>query len=177
MPVETARFVVQKHAARRLHYDLRLEIAGVLVSWAIPRGPSLDPGVRRLAVRTEDHPLEYADFEGVIPDGVCGAGTVMVWDRGKYKNIRNDRSMEESLADGKIKIRLTGEKLKGDWALVRMGGGNSDQWLLIKMGDEYADRSADILKARPESVLTGRGMDEITDERITPVRGWRPGPS
>ena len=111
-------FVVQKHDASRLHYDFRLAVNGVLASWAVPKGPSMNPADKRLAVRTEDHPLEYAKFEGVIPPGQYGAGTVMVWDRGKYEPLEN-RPLEEQLADGKIGIVLQGEKLRGGFTLVR----------------------------------------------------------
>lgn len=158
------RFVIQKHAASHLHYDIRLEVNGVLVSWAVPRGPSLDPKVKRLAMPTEDHPLEYAGFEGVIPEGEYGAGTVMVWDRGTYENLRDGMSMEESLSDGKVEVRLSGEKLKGGWAFIRTGGDDSTRWLLIKMDDEHADRSRDVLESHPDSALTGRSMDEIREE-------------
>lgn len=161
---EEPGFVVQKHDASNLHYDVRLEINGVLVSWAVPKGPSLNPKVKRLAMPTEDHPLEYADFEGVIPEGEYGAGTVMVWDRGTYENLRDDMSMGEALSDGKVEVRLWGEKLEGGWAFIRTGSGDNARWLLIKMDDEHADRSGDILDARPDSALTGRSLDEIRKE-------------
>ncbi|MGC9436018.1 MAG: DNA polymerase ligase N-terminal domain-containing protein [Methanomicrobiales archaeon] len=161
---EEPGFVVQKHDASNLHYDIRLEINGVLVSWAVPKGPSLNPKVKRLAMPTEDHPLEYAGFEGVIPEGEYGAGTVMVWDRGTYENLRDDMSMEEALSDGKVEVRLWGEKLEGGWAFIRTGSGDNARWLLIKMDDEHADRSGDILDARPDSALTGRSLDEIQKE-------------
>jgi len=125
-------FVIQEHDASHLHYDLRLEIDGVLVSWAVPKEPSSDPGKKRLAVRTEDHPLEYADFEGTIPEGHYGAGTVTIWDRGTYEN-RREVNMEDSLSEGKIEIRLHGRKLKGGYNLIRTKWkGNSENWLLIK---------------------------------------------
>jgi bifunctional non-homologous end joining protein LigD len=155
-------FVVQRHAARRLHYDFRLEVEGVLVSWAVPKGPSMNPADKRLAVQTEDHPLEYADFEGVIPAGQYGAGPVMVWDRGRYEAVE--------IAPGKVSVRLEGTKLRGGFTLVRTGdgGGDGDQrrWLLIKYRDAYADPSWDI--ERPEldrSVLTGRTFQEIAEGR------------
>ncbi len=113
-------FVVQKHDARRLHYDLRLEMRGVLASWAVPEGPSLNPAVKRLAIRTEDHPIEYADFEGVIPEGQYGAGTVMVWDKGAY-DPQGDLSPERQLAQGKVKVVLHGKKLRGGFVLVYPG--------------------------------------------------------
>jgi DNA ligase D-like protein (predicted 3'-phosphoesterase) len=133
-------FVIQKHASRTLHYDFRLEVDGVLVSWAVPKGPSIDPRDKRLAVPTEDHPLEYADFEGVIPEGEYGAGTVMVWDTGTYDNVRAEKeddgaSMEQSIEEGKIEIALHGKKLRGGYALIRTGKGEKARWLLIKMRD------------------------------------------
>jgi bifunctional non-homologous end joining protein LigD len=152
-------FVVQKHAASRLHYDFRLEINRVLVSWAVPRGPSLNPAQRRLAIRTEDHPLEYADFEGVIPEGQYGAGPVMVWDRGSYQP--NDRrSSTEQLKRGEIKFALFGTKLRGGFVLIQTG--TPTRWLLIKLRDEYADASWDVEDPRlGRSVLTGRTLTEI----------------
>jgi len=163
-------FVVQKHDASRLHYDFRLEIDGVLVSWAVPKGPSMNPADKRLAVMTEDHPLEYADFEGVIPAGQYGAGTVMVWDKGTYKP-EDDVPPNEQLARGKINVLLHGKKLRGGFTLLRAGKGLTDssgkqRWLLIKQRDGYADDSWDI--ERPEldgSVLTGRTLNEIEEER------------
>jgi bifunctional non-homologous end joining protein LigD len=154
-------FVVQKHAARRLHYDFRLAIGGVLASWVVPRGPSMNPADKRLAIRTEDHPLEYADFEGVIPEGQYGSGAVMVWDRGQYKP-KDGVPPEEQLAHGKIDAILHGEKLRGGFTLVRPAWRSTDRvggeyWLLIKQRDAHADPSWDV--ERPEldySVLTGR---------------------
>ena len=130
------RFVVQKHNASRLHYDFRLEADGVLASWAVPRGPSMNPADKRLAVRTEDHPLEYADFEGVIPAGQYGAGTVILWDRGTY-DLVEDVPITQQLARGKIAVVLKGKKLRGGFALVRtkLGGGRRENWLLIKQRD------------------------------------------
>ena len=163
-------FVVQKHAARRLHYDFRLAIEGVLVSWAVPRGPSMNPADRRLAIRTEDHPLEYADFEGVIPEGHYGAGTVMVWDRGAYEP-KDGNSPEQQLACGKVDLILRGKKLRGGFTLVRTGrslddAGEGKRWLLVKHRDEHADPSWNI--ASPEldhSVLTGRRLKDIEEGR------------
>ena len=139
--VDKPVFVVQKHDASRLHYDFRLEIDGVLKSWAIPKGPSADPAVKRLAVPTEDHPLEYADFEGEIPKGQYGAGTVERWDRGAYETVADVEGEEpvppkESFERGQIKMRLRGDRMKGDWVLVRMKG--KQEWLLIKKKDEQA---------------------------------------
>ena len=160
-------FVVQKHDASQLHYDFRLEIDGVLKSWAVPKGPSLDSRERRLAVATEDHPLAYADFEGVIPQGQYGGGTVLVWDAGTYKNRSEDdrgRSLspEQALETGKLRFELWCKKLRGNWVLVRMKKGRGkDNWLLIKEKDEYADARRKPLKTQLRSVLSGRGLEEI----------------
>ncbi|HEV8712410.1 MAG TPA: DNA polymerase ligase N-terminal domain-containing protein [Candidatus Binatia bacterium] len=163
-------FVVQKHAASRLHYDFRLEINGVLVSWAVPKGPSLNPAEKRLAIRTEDHPLEYADFEGVIPAGQYGAGTVMVWDKGTYESA-DGIPPDEQLARDKVEVLLHGKKLRGGFALVRTGkrsAGPSERkrWLLIKHRDEQVDTSWDIESPELDhSVLTGRTLKEIAEDR------------
>src|SRR5947207_11182945 len=143
----TRIFVVQKHDASHLHYDFRLAIDGVLVSWAVPKGPTLDSGVKRFATMTEDHPLEYADFEGAIPEGEYGAGTVMVWDRGSYE-LEEEMPAEEQLARGEIKVILQGKKLRGGFVLVHMGRAKTrprekSRWLLIKRKDEFAKRSWD----------------------------------
>jgi bifunctional non-homologous end joining protein LigD len=159
-------FVVQKHDASRLHYDFRLAINGVLVSWAVPKGPSMNPADKHLAIRTEDHPLEYADFEGVIPEGQYGAGTVMVWDKGTY-DPKNGIPPDQQLARGKIDIELHGTKLRGGFTLVRTGkrsaeSGDKEHWLLIKHRDQHADPSCDIENPRfDHSVLTGRSLKEI----------------
>jgi bifunctional non-homologous end joining protein LigD len=159
-------FVFQKHDASRLHYDFRLAINGVLVSWAVPKGPSMNPAEKHLAIRTEDHPLEYADFEGVIPEGQYGAGTVMAWDTGTYQP-QNGIPPEEQLARGKIDVELQGMKLRGGFTLVRTGTPSADRsdkerWLLIKQRDEYADPSWNIESSRlARSVLTGRSLKEI----------------
>ena len=163
-----ALFVIQKHDARRLHYDFRLEVDGVLKSWAVPKGPSTDPRVKRLAVPTEDHPLDYAQFEGAIPEGQYGAGTVLVWDIGTYRNLREEKpehepvSMAQACADGHIAVWLEGQKLQGGYALVRTGRGEDTRWLLIKMKDEKADARRNPVTTRPASVLTGRTLEEIT---------------
>jgi DNA ligase D-like protein (predicted 3'-phosphoesterase) len=163
-------FVVQKHAARRLHYDFRLEVDGVLKSWAVPKGPSLDPAQKRLAIEVEDHPLEYADFEGVIAEGQYGAGAVIVWDTGPYRNLTRDaqgrpRPMAEALRQGLVEVWLEGHKLKGGFALVRTRlGGGKRQWLLVKMKDEYADSRIDLLASAPESVLSGRTVEEVAEQ-------------
>lgn len=156
------RFVIQKHAATRLHYDFRLELDGTLKSWAVPKGPSFNPDDRRLAVHVEDHPIEYGSFEGTIPQGQYGGGTVMVWDRGTWESIDGDPSA--AYAKGKLKFVLKGRKLSGGWALVRMRSrddDSKDNWLLIKEHDEYADPQRDIIEEEPDSAASGRSMDEI----------------
>lgn len=160
-------FVVQQHAARSLHWDLRLESGGVLRSWAVPKGPSLDPEERRLAVQVEDHPLGYARFEGVIPAGRYGAGQVIVWDRGPFTVISakagRPATVEEGLASGHFEVRLQGVKLQGRFLLVRTGGGDGEpaQWLLTKRRDETAWPAADPLANEPYSVLTGLWIDDL----------------
>jgi bifunctional non-homologous end joining protein LigD len=163
-------FVIQKHDARRLHYDLRLEMDGVLKSWAVTKGPSLVPGEKRLAVHVEDHPLEYGDFEGTIPKGEYGGGTVIVWDRGRWSPIGD---VKKGYAKGHLDFELHGEKLKGRWHLVRMAKRPRDKkenWLLIKGDDEFArtEDAPDILKERPESVKTGRVVEDVEGE----APGW-----
>jgi DNA ligase D-like protein (predicted 3'-phosphoesterase) len=154
------RFVIQHHAARSDHYDFRLEIDGVLVSWAIPKGPSTNPKDRRMARRTEDHPLDYAGFEGVIPEGEYGAGPVIVWDRGSYANA-TERDMAECLDRGHLSFRLQGEKLHGGFALTRIREGKDETWLLVKRRDEDADARRKPVKSQPESVLSGRTLDDL----------------
>src|SRR5712671_867924 len=162
-------FVVQKHAARRLHYDFRLELDGVLKSWAIPKGPSLDPGEKRLAVHVEDHPLDYGGFEGVIPKGQYGGGTVLLWDRGTW--IPEVPDPEEAYRKGSLKFRLDGEKLHGRWALVRMGGRAAgerhENWLLIKERDEVAvpNSGSALVEDNPLSVATDRSIEAIANAR------------
>jgi len=153
-------FVIQKHDASHEHYDLRIEIDGVLKSWAVPKGPSFDPKIKRLAVPTDDHPMEYADFEGVIPKGNYGAGTVMVWDMGTYENLKLD-SMDDCYNHGRIEILLKGKKLKGTFALVRTLLHNSKDWLLIKLRDEYASAEKNPVSTQKKSALTGRTMAQI----------------
>lgn len=156
-------FVVQKHNASHVHYDLRLQIGNVLASWAVPKGPSLNPAIKRLAIQTEDHPLDYAYFEGVIPEGY-GAGVVMVWDIGTYENLK-DASMKTSYENGRIEVRLQGEKLKGNFALVRTGYGKEKgaegKWLLIKMKDEFAHGRKNPVSSMNRSVLSGRTTMQI----------------
>jgi bifunctional non-homologous end joining protein LigD len=157
------RFVIQKHAARRLHYDFRLELDGVMKSWAVTRGPSLVPGEKRLAVHVEDHPIEYNKFEGTIPEGEYGGGTVMIWDRGRWCP---DGDPHQGLKKGRVTFTLEGEKLHGKWHLVRMHGrrnGSKENWLLIKAHDEWerGPRDTDILEEMPLSAASGRSMEEI----------------
>jgi bifunctional non-homologous end joining protein LigD len=152
-------FVIQEHDARRLHYDFRLELDGTLKSWAVPKGPSLDPSVKRLAVHVEDHPLEYGLFEGEIPEGNYGAGTVLVWDRGTWEHAGGERAAHDAYESGKLKFRLDGEKLRGGWTLVKShmsGSGDKEQWLLIKERDDEArsEDEFDVLAERPGSVLS-----------------------
>jgi DNA ligase D-like protein (predicted 3'-phosphoesterase) len=158
-------FVIQKHAARALHYDFRLEVEGVLKSWAVPKGPSLNPQDKRLAVPTEDHPLEYADFEGVIPEGEYGAGTVMVWDLGSFDNITEKKGepipLAAAVAHGHVKVRLHGQKLRGGYALTRFKKAPDEAWLLVKADDEAADPQQNIVTEAPNSALTGRSLEEI----------------
>jgi bifunctional non-homologous end joining protein LigD len=161
------RFVIQKHDATRLHYDFRLELGGVFKSWAVTRGPSLDPADKRLAVEVEDHPLDYGDFEGTIPKGQYGGGTVQLWDRG-YWQPEGNTPPEEALAGGDLKFRLDGERLHGSWVLVRMKrdwtGGKRTNWLLIKHRDEYArDGNGDAILAEDRSVASGRPMARIAE--------------
>ena len=153
-------FVVQKHAASRLHYDFRLEMDGVLKSWAVPKGPSLDPAVKALAVHVEDHPLDYADFEGIIPAGQYGGGTVMVWDIGTWEPVGDAAA---GYRRGDLKFTLYGEKLQGEWVLVRMRGksGDDKNWLLIKHRDRFARTKSDRDDDAASSVLSGRTMEEI----------------
>jgi DNA ligase D-like protein (predicted 3'-phosphoesterase) len=157
------RFVIQKHDASTLHYDFRLEVDGTLRSWAVPKGPSTDPRVKRLAVEVEDHPLEYADFEGVIGEGY-GSGAVIVWDAGTYRNLDEERSMAEALAAGHAKVWLEGRKLKGGWTLQRTDGGSKPQWLLIKRRDEGADARRNPESTQPESVRSGRTIEQVASE-------------
>jgi len=150
------RFVVHKHQGRNLHYDFRLEADGVLKSWAVPKGPSLDPAVKRLALPVEDHPLAYGGFEGVIPPGEYGAGPVMVWDCGTY-TPESSNDVSKTLSRGELKFTLHGQKLRGSWVLVRVRNGN---WLLIKHRDAYASEK-DVTETAPRSVLSGRLLSEI----------------
>jgi bifunctional non-homologous end joining protein LigD len=170
------QFVVQKHRASQLHYDFRLELDGVLKSWAVPKGPSLNPGEKRLAMMVEDHPLDYRLFEGSIPVGNYGAGTVMVWDEGAYRPRRpgRDRAEDEQilrqgLGDGHITFVLHGQKLAGEFALVKLKRGEPNAWLLLKKDDEFAAQ-ADV-RDQDRSALSGRTMDEIAQQRPYKGRG------
>lgn len=163
-------FVIQKHDATNLHYDFRLEIDNTLKSWTIPKGPSLDTSVKRMAIPTEDHPLEYGNFEGTIPKGQYGGGTVMIWDKGSFKNLKKDEegkpiSLSESYKMGTLEFWLEGEKLKGGFALIEMKGGNmKGNWLLTKMKDEEADARRNPVNTQTKSVVSGRSMSEIAKE-------------
>jgi bifunctional non-homologous end joining protein LigD len=156
------RYVIQKHRATQLHYDFRLEFNGVLLSWAVPKGPSLNPSVKRLAMQVEDHPVDYADFEGVIPEGEYGGGTVMLWDRGTWEPESED--IVKALAGGDLKFTLHGEKLKGSWVLVRTRSyGAKQAWLLIKHRDQFAD-DCDLAAEKSTSVASGRLLAQIAQE-------------
>lgn len=160
--------MVHKHDASSLHYDFRIEGDGVLKSWAVPKGPSTDPREKRLAVRTEDHPLDYADFEGVIPEGEYGAGAVIVWDCGTYDNItRKDGkavTVADALEDGHLLIWLNGKKLSGGFALHRTQMGSDKNWLLVKMDDDKSDARRNPTSTEPDSVLTGRSIEKLRAE-------------
>lgn len=156
-------FVVQKHRASHLHYDFRLEMEGVLKSWAVPKGPSYDPGTRRLAMMTEDHPYDYASFEGVIPEGNYGAGNVIIWDQGTWEFLEPGDDPVKAVAKGKLTFRLSGKKLFGEWALVRMAGrsGKGNEWLLLKHRDEYAAPDFDVTAVAPRSVVSNLDVSEV----------------
>jgi bifunctional non-homologous end joining protein LigD len=163
-------FVVQKHRATALHYDLRLEWNGVMLSWAVPKGPSYDPGVKRLAMQVEDHPIEYNKFEGIIPEGEYGGGTVMVWDRGTWTPESPD--VDAALAKGDLKFTLQGKKLRGSWVLVRTRprpGQERAAWLLIKHRDEWAN-TQDVTELAPRSVVSNRLLVEIARDEGGNVR-------
>ncbi|MBD3291795.1 MAG: DNA ligase [Armatimonadia bacterium] len=165
-------FVIQQHDASTMHYDFRIEVDGVLKSWAVPKGPSTDPSDKRLAMPTEDHPLAYADFEGAIPEDEYGGGAVIVWDRGSYRNLKEDDpeegedvpSVAEQVEDGHATVWLEGEKLSGGYALIKTGGGDDDRWLLIKMKDDEADARRNPTSTEPESVISGRTVKELAEE-------------
>jgi DNA ligase D-like protein (predicted 3'-phosphoesterase) len=169
------QFVIQEHQASSHHYDFRLQVGDVLKSWAVPKGPSTDPREKRLAVMTEDHPLDYARFEGTIPEGEYGAGTVLVWDAGSYDNLSErdgeNVSMEEAIDSGHVVVRLSGEKLQGGYALTRIRsgdsgdeGGEKSEWLLVKMDDDQADARRNPTSTERKSVLSGRTLEEVGEE-------------
>ncbi|MGM0365098.1 MAG: DNA polymerase ligase N-terminal domain-containing protein [Actinomycetota bacterium] len=159
-------YVIQKHKAKTLHYDLRLEVSGVLKSWAVPKGPSTDPSQKKLALPTEDHPLDYAYFEGRIPEGQYGAGTVIVWDRGRYKNLKENISPEQALEQGKFEVFIEGQKLKGAYVLLRTGKKDEQnpRWLFIKMKDRYADARRNPTSTEPQSVISGMTIEDLEKE-------------
>ena len=163
------RFVIQKHDASSLHYDFRLEADGVLKSWAVPKGPSTDPSQKRLAVPTEDHPVDYLEFEGVIPEDEYGAGTVLVWDTGTYRNESTDDDGEpmavaDAVESGRVSVSLDGHKITGGYSLVRTGKGTDARWLMVKKDDDRADARGNPTSTEPESVLTGRTLEEVEAE-------------
>ncbi len=153
-------FVIQKHKASTLHYDFRLEVDGVLKSWAVPKGPSTNPSEKRLAIPTEDHPLDYATFEGTIPQNEYGAGTVLVWDTGRYRNLK-DKPIAQAIDEGQAEIWLEGEKLQGGYALVRTARGKEVRWLLLKMRDEKADARRNPVSTEPASVISGHTIEQM----------------
>ncbi len=162
-------FVIQKHDASSLHYDFRLEVDGVLKSWAVPKGPSTDPREKRLALPTEDHPLEYGDFEGIIPEDEYGGGTVLIWDRGTYENLKKDDNgkavaVGRCLEEGHAAIYLKGEKLTGGYALIRTDSGENERWLLVKLDDDQADARRNPVSTEPLSVVSGRDLKKIAEE-------------
>jgi DNA ligase D-like protein (predicted 3'-phosphoesterase) len=156
-------FVIQEHAASSHHYDVRLEVDGVLVSWSVPKGPSTDPKDKRLAVPTEDHPMEYAQFEGTIPQSDYGGGSVIVWDAGIYRNLTEHKGepvpMSEGLDNGHVSVWLEGRKLHGGWAFTRTG----KNWILVKRRDEQADARRNPVSTQPESVLSGHTVDDVAE--------------
>lgn len=162
-------FVIQKHQASHLHYDFRLEMEGVLKSWAVPKGPSYDPGVKRLAMMTEDHPYDYAAFEGVIPAGNYGAGNVIIWDQGTWEFIEPGPDPVKALKSGKLTFRLQGKKMFGEWALVKIhgkAGSKGNEWLLLKHRDGYANEEIDITEVAPRSVVSNVLVEEVSGDNI-----------
>lgn len=156
-------FVIQKHHASHLHYDFRLEMEGVLKSWAVPKGPSYDPTVKRLAMMTEDHPYDYAGFEGIIPEGNYGAGNVIIWDQGTWEFIEPGDDPVKALGSGKLTFRMFGKKMFGEWAVVKIKGRapKGNEWLLLKHRDEFANGEVDITEVAPRSVVSNRLVDEV----------------
>jgi bifunctional non-homologous end joining protein LigD len=160
-------FVVQKHRASHLHYDFRLEMEGVLKSWAVPKGPSYDPSTKRLAMMTEDHPYDYGSFEGVIPEGNYGAGNVIIWDTGTWEFLSPGDDPVKALKSGKLTFTLKGKKLFGEWALVKIRGRSvrDNEWLLMKHDDQFANREVDVTKIAPKSVVSGQTVEDLDAER------------
>ncbi len=160
--------MIQKHATRQLHYDFRLQVGRALKSWAVPKGPSLNPSNKRLAAQVEDHPLDYAKFEGVIPKGEYGAGTVMVWDKGTYRNVtkKNNKkvSITKALENGHLAVDLDGKKIEGRYALSRIVKGKKPRWLLVKMKDAKANARRNPVKSETKSAVSGRTMKQIEKE-------------
>ena len=163
-------FVIQKHQASHLHYDFRLEMEGVLKSWAVPKGPSYDPNTKRLAMMTEDHPYDYASFEGVIPAGNYGAGNVIIWDNGTWEFIEPGDDPVKALRSGKLTFRMNGKKMFGEWALVKIGGRSKsdkgNEWLLLKHRDQFANEKVDVTEVAPQSVISGRTVEEVDPENV-----------
>jgi DNA ligase D-like protein (predicted 3'-phosphoesterase) len=164
-------FVIQQHSARSMHFDFRLEADGALKSWAVPKGPSTNPRDKRLAMPTEDHPLEYVDFEGVIPKGEYGAGPVIIWDRGVYENRSVDKrgreiSVGRAVENGNVKVYLHGQKISGGYGIVRTGsrGGERERWLLVKERDAEADARRNPVRTQPKSVVSGRTLKQVLKE-------------
>jgi bifunctional non-homologous end joining protein LigD len=156
-------FVIQKHAASHLHYDFRLEMEGVLKSWAVPKGPSYNPSDKRLAMMTEDHPYDYASFEGVIPAGNYGGGNVIIWDQGTWEFIEPGDDPVKALKQGKLTFRLQGKKMFGEWALVKIRGRSpkGNEWLLLKHRDQFANEDIDVTRVAPRSVVSNRTVEEV----------------
>ena len=164
-------FVIQKHQASHLHYDFRLEMEGVLKSWAVPKGPSYDPNTKRLAMMTEDHPYDYASFEGVIPAGNYGAGNVIIWDQGTWEFIEPGDDPVQAVKQGKVTFRLNGKKMFGEWALVRIGGrgrtgSKGNEWLLLKHRDQFASDKIDVTELAPRSVVSNKTVEEVSPENV-----------
>jgi bifunctional non-homologous end joining protein LigD len=163
-------FVIQKHQASHLHYDFRLEMEGVLKSWAVPKGPSYDPGMKRLAMMTEDHPYDYASFEGVIPEGNYGAGNVIIWDQGEWEFVEPGDDPVKAVKSGKLTFRMYGRKMFGEWALVRIAGrdrsSKGNEWLLLKHRDEFANADVDVTTVAPRSVVSNRTVEEVDPGNI-----------
>jgi DNA ligase D-like protein (predicted 3'-phosphoesterase) len=159
------RFVIQQHAATSMHWDFRLEVDGTFKSWAVPKGPSTDPREKRLAMPTEDHPMDYAGFEGVIPEDAYGAGPVIVWDEGTFRNLTEkdgqEVPVEDAVDSGHVKVFLEGHKLRGGYALTRTGEGKRPRWILVKLRDEHADARRNPVSTQPESVLSGRTIEDL----------------